>query len=408
MQKSAKRISRRIYLDHAAATPIDKVVVKRMREVEVVAWGNASSLHGEGEVAKRVLEDARREIALALGCKASELYFTSGGTEGLNIAIRGVVKASSIKIPHVIVSSIEHPGVLETVKSLIAENKIEASFVSPNDEGIINPESIKKELKDSTVLVCVMHANNEIGTIQPIKKIASIIREFKLVSSKSNPLLLTDTCQSALWEDISPQRLGADMVVADGVKMYGPRGIGVLYVRAGVNIAPNISGGGQEGGLRSGTENVVGGAGLAEAFKLAYKRRKADSASVKKLRDYAINKILKEIPGASLNGSQENRLPNNINMCLSREARPKGNAKWDQDQPDSEFLVIKLDTLGFAVSAASACSTLSLENSSYVIESLGKKGCGSSSLRFTLGRDTTKKDLDLLIKALKTILIRYN
>jgi cysteine desulfurase len=394
----------RVFLDYASITPVDKKVAAEMAGIQKKFWGNPSSLHTEGETAKNVLESARIKIARFLHCRSSEIFFTSGGTESLNIAILGVFqglplknfapKGSPLIPPHIIVSTIEHPAVLEPIKFLLKNKKIEVSFVLPDKNGRINPESIKKEIKENTILVIVQHANNEIGTIQPIRKISEIIKEYKKSSrvalGQNHPYLLVDACQSVLYENVSLESLGADLLVLDGIKMYGPRSMGILAVKHTVSIEPIVFGGGQEGGLRSGTENVAGAAGLAKALEIVVEMREKESKRLTKLRDYAINKILSEIDGTSLNGGLENRLPNNINICFPKQ--------------DSEFLVIKLDTIGFAVSAASACHTLSLENGSYVIESLGKPECGSSSLRITLGRSTTKSDLDSFISALKKII----
>lgn len=426
---------KRVFLDYASITPVDSKVNAEMQKAQKKFWANPSSLHSEGESAKEALEKARLDIARLLHCRGSEIFFTSGGTESLNLAILGVVMAAKPKsdfempksqksdfgfvLPHIIVSTIEHPAVLEPIKFLLKNKKVEVSFVNPNEKGIINPESIKKEIKENTVLVIVQHANNEIGAIQPIQKIAEIIRTHKKSQGfpLTAPYLLVDACQSVLYENVSLERLGADILVLDGLKMYGPRGMGILVVKHGIKISPIIFGGGQERGLRSGTENVAGAVGLAKALEIAVQKREKETKKLTSLRDYAISKILKEIPNSSLNGDLENRLPNNINICfgLSRGA----SAEWDfQGSPlknfvlkgdplrnfDSEFLVIKLDTLGFAVSAASACHTLTLENGSYVIEALGKPECASSSLRITLGRSTKKSDLDSLISALKKII----
>lgn len=383
----------RVFLDYAAITPIDKKVAKEMAKAQKY-WANPSSLHQEGEMAKRILEEARVKIARILHCKGNEIFFTSGGTESLNMAIFGVVynyKKSNSKIPHIITSTIEHPAVLEPIKHLLKNKEIEISFISPNEKGIISPESIKKEIKENTILVAIQHANNEIGTVQPVRKIKSVIGDV---------CLLVDACQSALYEDVSVERLGADLLVLDGMKIFGPRGAGVLVVRHSVPIESIVFGGGQESGLRPGTENVPAAVGLAKALEVAVQKREGEVARLTKLRDYAIAKILKEIPGSSLNGDLEKRLPNNINVCF---AKSEPLAKTGLSKIDSEFLVIKLDTLGFAISAASACHTLSLENGSYVIESLGEKGCGSSSLRITLGRSTKKSDLDKFISVLKKI-----
>ena len=448
---------KRIFLDYASITPIDLEVEKEISEIQKKFWANPSSLHTEGETAKNILEEARIKIARILHCRANEIFFTSGGTESLNIAILGVVKASlksqrgpfekpktAFKLPrsqkavfgflpHIIVSTIEHPAVLEPIKFLLRNKKAEVSFIYPDRNGRVNPKSIKKEMKENTVLIAIQHANNEIGTIQPIAKISKIIKNFQRDPTPNPspwqgegnrkrfyPYLLVDCCQSALYEDVSMERLGADLLVLDGIKIYGPRGMGILAVKHGVSISSIVFGGGQENGLRSGTENVAGAAGLAKALEIAVKTKEKESKRLTSLRNYAIAKIGKEIPNSSLNGDLENRLPNNINICLASQnfslqgsplktPAPKGDPLRNFD---SEFLVIKLDTLGFAVSAASACHTLSLENGSYVIESLdpsnssgqANRNCASSSLRITLGRDTKKSDLDKLISTLKKII----
>lgn len=378
-----KSPKRRIYLDHAAATPICEEVLSAMNEASQKLWANASSLHQEGEAAKQALDAARIKVASLLHAKSSEVYFTSGGTEALNIAIDAVVMNAkrTNPNPHVIVSMIEHPAALEKVKSLISYG-VEVSFIAPNEEGIIRPETVEREIKTNTVLVVIMHANNEIGTIQPVQKIAKVIKE--------RAVFLVDASQSALYEDISIERLGADMLVVDGIKMYGPRGVGALVVKDKVELAPSVFGGGQEKGIRPGTENVVGIVGLAKALEIAHQKRVGEKDRLMKLRDYCIDRIESEVIGSSLNGSRTERLANNVNVCFSGT--------------DSEFLVIKLDTLGFAVSAASACNAIALENSSYVIEAIGKKECAGSSLRFTFGRDTSEGDIDALVDTLKKII----
>lgn len=434
----------RVFLDYASITPQSSEVSREILRAGKF-WANPSSLHGEGREAKNILEESRTKIARVLHCRASEIFFTAGGTEALNLAILGVIRAAKPKsdfemprpqksdlgfaLPHVITSTIEHTAVLEPIKQLAKIGEIEASLVLPNEKGIISPESIKREFKENTVLVAIQHANNEIGTIQPIREISKILKNFRdesriknQESSKKNsdskthdsyfiihnsfPYFLIDASQSVCYEDVSLERLGADMLVLDGMKMYGPRSAGILAVKRGVQIAPVIFGGGQEGGIRPGTPNVPAAAGLAEALEIAAKMREKESARLKKLRDYAIAKILKEIPNSKLNGSLENRLPNNINICFlpNYTTQKKSKGILDTSKVDSEFLVIKLDTLGFAVSAASACHTLALENSSYVIESVSGKSCASSSLRVTLGRSTKKSDLDFLIAALRKII----
>ena len=419
-------MTKRVFLDYASITPIDPTVAKEMEKIQNKFWANPSSLHMEGLLAKNILEEARIKIARILHCRSSEIFFTSGGTESLNLAILGVVKSQgasfgtgavqrrplafvkgALQIPHIITSSIEHPAALEPIKFLLKNKMAEVSFISPNEKGIVSPESIKKEIKENTVLIVIQHANNEIGTIQPIKKIAGIIKDYRKNKNSPHPYFLVDAIQSVLYEDVSLERLGADLLVLDGIKMYGPRGAGILAVKHGVNISPIVFGGGQESGLRPGTENVPGAVGLAKALELAVKMKEKESLRQTRLRNYTIQRILKEIPNSSLNGGLESRLPNNINICFAKSQSRTLNCP-DPKSPtlafNSEFLVIKLDTLGFAVSAASACHTLSLENGSYVIESLGRSECSSSSLRITLDRSTKKSDLDSLISALKKII----
>ncbi len=396
-----------IFLDYASITPLDKNIEKEMQKVQNKFWANPSSIHTKGEQAKDFLEQTRKDIARTLHAKSSEIYFTSGGTESLNTAIFGVVEAyRGAGVPHIIVSSIEHPAILEPIKQLSLSHKIEVSFVSPQSSGIIKPESIKKEIKQNTVLVILQHANNEIGTIQPISKVAGLIKEYrnqiqnkdtlKDILKVNYPYLLVDASQSVLYEQVSLERLQADMIVIDGIKMYGPRSSGVLVLRHGLEIKPILYGGGQESGLRSGTESVANAYGMKLALDKAVYLREKESNRLTKIRDYCIQKILQEIKGSSLNGDSKLRLPNNINICFADVA----------EDIDSEFLVIKLDTKGISASPASACHTRAIENSSYVVASLGYTKCASASVRFTLGRDTKKADIDYLIKVLKDIFIK--
>jgi cysteine desulfurase len=390
--RKARRIKKRIYLDYAAATPVDPAVQKAMNEVQRKFWANPSSLHGEGQACADIMQKARIEVAKNLNCRASEIYFMAGATEALNIAIQGVCQRFPLTgKPHIITSSIEHSAVLEPIRKLVKEGKIEATFVEPNEKGIVSPEKIEKEIRENTILICLQHANNEIGTLQPISKI----------NKPKNVLLLVDASASFAYEQVTPEKFHADILVLDGSKIYGPKRSAVLFLKTGTEISPIMSGGGQESGLRPGTEDVAAATGLAKAVSLAVAERESESKRLTTLRDYAIGRILNEVQNSSLNGDQENRLPNNINICF---ASPKQNAEAGFPKVDSEFLVIKLDTLGFAVSAASACTNLSTETSSYVIEALNKPGCAGSSLRITLGKETTKKDLDKFITALKKVI----
>lgn len=393
-----------IFLDYASITPLDSKIEKEVQKVQKKFWANPSSIHKMGEDAKSFLEQTRKDIAKILHAKSSEVYFTSGGTESLNTAIFGIVDAYDGKsTPHIIVSSIEHPAILEPIKYLSKKGKIEVSFINPQSSGIVRVESIKKEIKQNTVLVILQHANNEIGTIQPISKVASVIKEYRNnlkidyssndISKISYPYLLVDASQSVLYEQVSLESLQADIIVLDGIKMYGPRSTGIMVVRHGVKINPIFYGGGQEFSLRSGTESVANAYGIQLALQMSTSLREKESKRLIKIRDYCIEKITKEIKGTYLNGDSKLRLPNNVNICFADASK----------DVDSEFLVIQLDTRGVSASPASACHTRAVENSSYVVASLGDDRCASASVRFTLGRDTKKSDIDYLVKILKNI-----
>jgi cysteine desulfurase len=264
--------------------------------------------------------------------------------------------------------------------------------VLPVDEyGLLSLQDLKQSLKKNTVLVSVSYANNEIGTIQPIHSIARIIKDFRLKNNTVFPYLHTDACQAGLYLSLDVLKLGIDMMTLDGIKIYGPRGSGILYVKNNVEMDPVFFGGGQERGLRSGTENVANISGLSLAFEIANKMRDKETLRLGKIQDYAIDKILNLFPKSSLNGSRKYRLPNNVNICF--------------DGLDVEFAVISLDVAGISASYSSSCRTLKEDSSSYVVESLGKEGCGKSSLRFTFGRETKKSDIDFLITSLKRIML---
>ena len=267
------------------------------------------------------------------------------------------------------------------------------TYVPVNEEGIVNPKDIVAVVKENTVLISVMYANNEIGAIQPIREIGKKIKEIRNKSNAKIPYLHTDACQSALYLPLDVQKLNVDLMTLDGIKMHGPRGAGVLYVKRGVAISPATFGGGQEKGLRSGTENLPNAIGFAKALEIAEKKREEEGIRLAEIRDYGIEKILTTFPKATLNGSADARLPNNINICFPGL--------------DAEFAVISLDVAGIAASYSSSCQILKENSSSYVVSALGKKDCEKSSLRFTLGQDSKKSDMDTLVVALEKI-IKHN
>ncbi len=384
-----KTKGKRVFLDHASTAPVDGKVFSAMKPFFSKTFANPSALYEEGVSAKNHLNDFRKRVASVLKVSGDEIIFTGSGTESINLALFGIFKSLKIKgfKPHIIVSKFEHPAVLESARKIEGEGG-SITYLPVSSDGFVDPKDLRTSLKRETVLVSIMQANNEIGTIQPISLLAKEIRNFRRKSKNiKNPIYFhTDASQSANYCDISPTKLGVDLLTLDASKIYGPKGVGALFVKRGVKLEPQILGGGQEGGLRSGTENLAGIAGLTKALEIAQEIKEKESERISKIRDYAISKILNKFPKASLNGSLENRLPNNINICFPNV--------------DGEFAVIKLDALGFMVSSSSSCSTISENSYSYVIESLGKKSCATSSIRITLGRETQKRDLDGLIKAL--------
>lgn len=384
---------KRIYLDYASKTPTDPRVLASMKPFFDKNFSNPSSLHKEGQNSKKVLSDARKDIAKILLSNESEIIFTSGGTESNNLALLGVFDAalkSGIKNPHIISTEIEHPAILEVCKE-IQKRGGEVTLVPVNNEGLVSSQDIFSAIKENTVLVTVMYANNEIGTIQPIKEIGTKIKQWREKNKTSFPYFHTDACQAGLYLSLNVHNLGLDLMTLDGIKMYGPSGVGILYVRGGVLINPILFGGGQEKGLRSGTENFISAMGFAKALEIAEEMKEKESARLIYIRDYAIEKILENFQESSLNGSKTERLPNNVNICFPKI--------------DSEFAVVSLDVYGISASYTSSCKTLAEDSSSYVVYALGKEDCRLSSLRFTFGRDTKKEDIDVLIETLRKIMV---
>ncbi len=382
---------KRIFLDYASITPLDKRVSRVMRQYEEKSFANPSALYEEALFAKKELESARKSIANILNARSEEVVFTSGGTEGNNLALIGIFEKNRRDgfIPHMITSSIEHSSILECVRE-IERRGGEVTILPVSTEGIVDPNDVRHSIKENTILVSIMYANNEIGSIQNIKEIAKVIREYKHKNNSSFPYFHTDACQAISYLPVDVLKLGVDLLTLDGIKIYGPRGTGALYIKSTVEIAPIIFGGGQEKNLRSGTENVAAALGLAKAIEITEEIKNSEVSRLSSIRDYAIEKILKTFPGSTLNGPQKDRLPNNVNICFPGK--------------DAEFLVISLDVLGISASYSSSCQTLKEDSSSYVISSLGKKDCSESSLRFTLGRQSKMGDIDRLVSVLQNVL----
>lgn len=385
-----------IYLDHAAATPIDRRVLRAMKPYFNRHSANPGSLHTEAVLAHKAVEDARSLVAAVLGARPQEIIFTAGGTESNNIAIIGTIRAFKKNnpkvVPHVIVSAIEHKAVFTTVRALAAQNEIELTEVPVDAEGVIDMAIFKQSLLPSTVLVSVMYANNEIGTIQPIREIAKIIRHYKKHTTQTQyPLLHSDAIQAFQYCDSNVLRLGVDLMSVSAAKIYGPKGIAVTYIKTGVPIEPIIFGGGQEHGLRSGTENVASIIGCAHAMKIADAMRSVESDRLYLLQQYFLDCIQNNFPNSIINGSKKDRLSNNINATFPGIS--------------GEHLVIELDAQGIAVSAQSACTTD--DDSSYVLQAIdSSRNSEEGGIRFSMGRNTTRRDIDRLIKRLQGIINR--
>lgn len=382
----------RVFLDHASATPIRREVREVVQAYEDKHFSNPSALYTEARVAKEHLALARKEVASTLNTTASQIVFTSGGTEANNIALLGVfekAKENGTTRPHIVSVVTEHPAIRE-VLSEIERRGGEVTLLTPNIEGLITAAQVTAVLKENTVLVSVMYVNNEIGVVQPIKEIAQAIK-LKSKELGTKVFVHTDACQALLWYGLDVSTLGVDLLSLDGLKVGGPRGVGALYVKGGTEISPVMYGGGQEGGLRSGTEHVAGALGLAKALTLAKKEKKEVSGKVEKLRDDLWKKIQTAFPEATVNGSLEHRVPNNLNVCFPHV--------------DAEYLTVALDTYGVCVSYSSSCRTLKEDSTSYVIEALTPE-CKGSSIRFTLGIDTTQSDIDFVLEALKKAVVQ--
>lgn len=371
-----------IYLDYAASTPVDPLVLKAMKPYFSEKFGNAGSIHSYGQEAMAALDYSRETIAKSIGANFNEIIFTSSATEANNLALRNVNKGSRI-----IVSSIEHESVLETVKDLESQG-VEVVYIPVNGSGIIDLSKLKKAINERTELVSIMYANNEVGSIQPIAEIAKVIRQYKDKNGQG-PKLHTDAVQAFQYLDCNVNNIHVDMMTLSSHKIYGPKGAGALYVRNLEFLKPILAGGGQEFGFRSSTENIPAIVGFAKAAEIAQGIREKESERVSALRDYLWKNIKRIYPKAQINGSIKERLPNNLNIYLPGMR--------------SEDLIIKLDLRGIAVSSGSACEARSLEPS-YVIEALGfSKKRAMESIRITLGRPVQKRDIDNLLSAIKNI-----
>lgn len=373
-------MNRTIYFDSSSATPVDPLVYLEMHRFFQIEYGNAGSMHSKGLLAAHALNLSRSKVARILNAHHDEIIFTSSGTESINLAIKGIANKLKNKGKHIITTTIEHHAVLDTLEYLEKQG-FEVTYVKVEPNGIVNPEKIKDAIKKETILITVMYANNEIGTIQPIKEIAKIARE-------NNVLFHTDACQAANSESLDVQELGIDLLSLNGSKIYGPKGIGCLYKRNGIRIEPIIHGGGQEFNLRSGTENIPAIIGFAKALEIAQKNREEYVKKLTPLRNYLIENLLK-IDNALLNGDLEKRLPNNINVTFLNI--------------EGEAVLLKLDAEGVCASSGSACTSKSLDPS-HVILALGRPyEAAHGSIRFSLSKNTTKEEIDYVLQFMPKI-----
>jgi len=375
---------RTIYMDHAATTPTHPEVLQAMLPYFSQCYGNPSSIYQAGAEVREALEEARRKVAASLGAEPEEIVFTSGGTEADNFAIKGVAYRLKDERDHIITTAVEHHAVLETCHYLESQG-FRVTVLPVDGQGMVDPEEVRKAITPRTALVSVMHANNEIGTIMPIEEISK-------VTSEAGVYLHVDAVQTAGALDLKVDELGADLLAVSAHKLYGPKGVGCLYVRRGVKLHPLLHGGAQERRRRAGTENAPGIVGFGRAMELASAEREERNAHLIRLRDKLIEGVLERIPEAILNGHPTRRLPNNAHFRFR--------------YIEGESVCLNLDFIGVAASTGSACSSESLEPS-HVLLALGiPHEEAHGSVRFTLGRDNTEEDVDFLLEELPGIVAR--
>lgn len=373
-----------IYFDNAATTKLDDEVLKEMMPYLTNMYGNASAIYELGRESRKAVEDAREKVAKVLNCEVGEVYFTSCGSESDNTAIKGIARANKKNGNHIITSKIEHPAVIETCEQLTKEG-FEITYIGVDEKGIVDLEEIKRAIKPTTILISIMFANNEIGTVEPIKEIGKIAKEHEIVFH-------TDAVQAVGNVRIDVKDMNIDSLSLSGHKFYGPKGVGVLYVKRGIEFQNFINGGHQERNKRAGTENVAGIVGIGKAIELAYQNLDKHNKKITELRDYFINQIIAKIPKTKINGDMVNRLPGNANISF--------------EGVDAEGLLLNLDLKKICASSGSACSAGSLEPSRVLLAIGLEKEIAKSSLRVTIGKYNTKEEVDYLIEILEEIVAR--
>ena len=373
-----------VYLDNAATTKVRPEVVEAMLPYFTEIYGNASAVYDFGQKCKQAIEDARETIAASIGTKAANIYFTGGGSESDNWALKGVAEAYGDKGKHIITTKIEHHAILHTC-AYLEQHGYEVTYLDVDADGLVSPEALRQAIRPDTILISVMFANNEIGTIEPIAELGQIAHEHGI-------LFHTDAVQAYTQVPIDVEKMHIDLLSASGHKLNGPKGIGFLYIRQGLKLKSFIHGGAQERKRRAGTENVPGIVGLGKAVEIAMETMEERTAKESELRDYLIARIEEEIPFAKLNGHREKRLPNNVNFCFRFI--------------EGESMLIMLDMVGICGSSGSACTSGSLDPS-HVLLAIGlPHEIAHGSLRLTLGDENTKEQVDYVVDHLKEIVAK--
>ncbi len=371
-----------VYLDHAATTYMDPRVFEAMKPYFMDNFGNPGSFNTIGLAAKEAVDKSRETIARILNCRPNEIIFTSGGTESNNLAVQGVAKALKNKGRHIITEKAEHHAVLEVCEALEKEG-YEITYLDVDKYGMVSPGDVQKAIREDTILISIMYANNEIGTIQPIAEIGEIARKHRVYFH-------VDACQAAGALDLDVKKLNVDLMAVNGAKIYGPKGVGCLFVRQGVQIQPIIFGGGQENKLRSGTENVPGIAGFAKALELAQAEKDIENKRLINLRDKLINGVLANVPKTLLNGHPAKRLPNNANITFL--------------DVEGEAVLLYMNEFGICASSGSACTSKTLDPSHVIMATGVPYEVAHGSIRFTLGRRTTEEDIDHVLGVLPKVI----
>jgi cysteine desulfurase len=375
----------RVYLDHAATTPVDPEVADAMARVFGEAHGNPSSIYAEGRAARALVDRAREDVAAAIGAEPAEIVFTSGGTEADNLALRGGLKAHRDERDGLIISAIEHHAVIDTARDLERYAHVRMTIIGVDGHGRVDPAKVRDVIDERTSLVSVMHANNEIGTIEPIAEVGAVCRDHGVTFH-------SDAVQTVGALDVDVRKIPVDLLSINAHKFYGPKGVGALYVRRGTRLATMQTGGGQEKGRRTGTENVAGIVGLGVAMRIARERRSTESPRQARLRDRIIAGVRARVPDAVLTGHPTERLPNNASFCIPGT--------------EGESLIVALDLEGFAVSSGSACTSGETEPSQVLLALGLDRELAKGSLRVTVGRATTEAQADAFVDALARVVSR--